>query len=418
MWARVNNREDALEPSKSSSAVGPEVMPRRRFLASLRYSGPVRWWMLAIGRGTICSMETADPSNKPSCLEAVDAHAEGEPGRVIVGGMPEIPAGTMLSKMRWLEANADYIRLQMLREPRGYPGLCCNAIVPSDDPAADAGFVIMEQSEYPPMSGSNTICVVTALLETGMLDMVEPVTTLTLEAPAGLIEVRAECSNGKVTAVSFTNVPAFALHLDVSIEVPTLGTVSVDIAWGGMFYAIADADAIGVDLNASNGAEIARVSEMIRVATVEQMPVHHPEDPSITGPTISQLTGSPTIAGATSRNAVTIATGVLDWDRPATWTGALDRCPCGTGTSARMAVLHARGQLGVGEEFVHEGPLGTVFRARILEETTIGDMTAIVPEITGQGWITGRGEYIVDPTDPFPDGYTIGDIWPPSPAGE
>ena len=352
----------------------------------------------------------------PATLRAIDVHAEGEPGRVIVGGMPEIPSGTMMEKMRWLEANADHIRLQMLREPRGYPGLCCNAIIPSDHPDADAGFIIMEQTEYPPMSGSNTICVVTALLETGMVDMVEPQTTLTLEAPAGLIEVRAACSNGKVTAVTFTNVPAFVSHLDVPIDVPTIGEVRVDIAWGGMFYVSADADALGVDLDASNGAEIARVSEMIRVATTAQMPVHHPLDPTITGPTISQLTGASTVPGATSRNAVTLATGVLNWDRPATWTGALDRCPCGTGTSARMAVLHARGELAVGEQFVHEGPLGTVFRARILEETEVGGQRAVVPEISGQGWITGRGDYLVDPTDPFPDGYTIGDIWPPSPT--
>ncbi len=345
-------------------------------------------------------------------LVAVDVHAEGEPGRVIVAGMPSIPAGTMLDKMRWLQANADHIRLQMLREPRGYPGLCCNAIIPSEHPDADAGFIIMEQTEYPPMSGSNTICVVTALLETGMLAMVEPVTSLTLDSPAGLIDVRATCAGGKVTSVAFTNVPAFVSHLDVPIDVPTIGKVSVDIAWGGMFYAIADADALGISLNASNGAEIARVSEMIRVATVEQMPVRHPLDPTITGPTISQLTGSPTVPGATMRNAVTLATGVLDWERPATWTGALDRCPCGTGTSARMAVLRARGELDVGEEFVHEGPLGTTFSARILSETKIGDVAAIVPEITGQGWITGRGEYSLDPGDPFPQGYTIGDIWP------
>ena len=195
-------------------------------------------------------------------LTAVDVHAEGEPGRVITDGMPDLPPGTMLEKMRWLEANADHIRLQMLREPRGYPGLCCNAIVASDDPRADAGFIIMEQTEYPPMSGSNTICVVTALLETGIVPMSEPETTLTLEAPAGLIEVRATCKAGKVTSVAFTNVPAFVVELDVPIDVPTLGTIPVDIAWGGMFYAIADGDALGVDLDASNGTEIARVSEI------------------------------------------------------------------------------------------------------------------------------------------------------------
>ncbi len=345
-------------------------------------------------------------------LTAVDVHAEGEPGRVITSGMPDLPPGTMLEKMLWLEANADHIRLQMLREPRGYPGLCCNAIVPSDDPSADAGFIIMEQTEYPPMSGSNTICVATALLEAGIVPMVEPVTTLRLEAPAGMIDVRAECSGGKVTKVWFTNVPAFALHLDVPIEVPTIGSVKVDIAWGGMFYAIADADELGVSLDAANGAEIARVSEMIRVATKEQLPVTHPIHPELTGPTISQLSGAPTSVGADRKNAVTVATGVLDWDRPETWGGALDRCPCGTGTSAKMAVLHARGELAVGDEFIHEGPLGTTFTGRVLEETSVGEFTAIVPEIGGQGWITGTGEYVIDPTDPFPEGFTIGDIWP------
>ena len=344
-------------------------------------------------------------------LTAVDVHAEGEPGRVITAGMMELPPGTMLEKMLWLEREADHIRLQMLREPRGYPGLCCNAIVPSDDPAADAGFIIMEQTEYPPMSGSNTICVVTALLETGIVPMIEPVTELTLEAPAGLIGVRADCSNGKVTKVHFRNVPAFVSHLDVPIDVPELGRVVVDIAWGGMFYAIADGDALGVDLSASNGAEIARVSEMIRAATFEQMPVRHPVHAELTGPTISQLSGRPSNPGAHYRNAVTVSTGTLDWSRPETWTGALDRCPCGTGTSAKMAVLHARGELLIGEDFVHEGPLGTTFTGRIIEETSVGPYAAIVPEISGQGWITGRGEYLLDETDPFPEGFKVGDIW-------
>jgi proline racemase len=344
-------------------------------------------------------------------LRAVDVHAEGEPGRVIVEGMPELPDGTMLEKMQWLESNADHIRLQMLREPRGYPGLCCNAIVASSNPAADAGFIIMEQTEYPPMSGSNTICVVTALLETGILPMIEPVTELTLEAPAGLIGVRADCSEGKVTRVTFRNVPAFVVELGAAIDVPELGPVSVDIAWGGMFYAIADGDALGVNLSADNGAEIARVSEMIRLATLEQAPVSHPLHPELTGPTISQLTGAPSVAGATRRNAVTVATGTPSWDRPSSFRGALDRCPCGTGTSAQMAVMHARGQLAVGEEFVHEGPLGTTFTGRILEETAVGPYASVVPEIGGQGWITGFAEYVIDATDPFPEGFRVGDIW-------
>ena len=344
-------------------------------------------------------------------LRAYEVHAEGEPGRVIVDGMPDLPAGTMLEKMRWLEGHADEIRLRMLREPNGYPALCCNAIVASDDPAADAGFIIMEQTEYPPMSGSNTICVVTTLLETGIIAMIEPVTELTLEAPAGLIGVRAECRDGKVTKVRFRNVPAFAVHLDVPIEVPTIGIVPVDIAWGGMFYAIANGDAMGIDLAGSNGAEIARVSELIRAATAEQHPVAHPLDGSIVGPTISQLWGAPTVEGAHRRNAVTVSTGPVDFDRPETWTGALDRCPCGTGTSAAMAVLHARGELAIGDDFVHEGPLGTTFDCRIVEATEVAGVPAIVPEIGGQAWITGRSEYILDPSDPFPVGYRVGDLW-------
>lgn len=330
---------------------------------------------------------------------------------MIVDGLPDIPGTTMLEKAIWMEHNLDHVRLRMLREPAGYPALCCNAIVPPTVPEADAGFIIMEQTEYPPMSGSNTMCVVTALLETGVVDMVEPVTELVLEAPAGLIRVRASCADGKVTNVSFRNVPSFALHLDRVVDVPSIGPVTVDVAWGGMFYVIANADELGVDLDAANGAEIARVSEMIRLATLEQSPVVHPDHPELSGPTISQLSGSPTVAGAHRRNAVTVATGQPSWDRPASFTGALDRCPCGTGTSAAMAVLHAKGELAVGDQFVHEGPLGTTFDCKVLGETTVGPYAAIVPEISGQAWITGVGEYVLDPTDPFPDGYRVGDLW-------
>ena len=345
-------------------------------------------------------------------LTAVDVHAEGEPGRVVTAGVLDVPGDTMLAKAQWMEANADHLRQRLLREPRGYPGLCCNILVPPCDPSADAGVIIMEQTEYPAMSGSNTICVVTALLETGLVPMEEPVTELRLDVPAGLIDVRATCENGKVTAVTFRNVPAFAVYLDAVVDVPTLGPVTVDVAWGGMFYVIADGDSLGVDLRASNGAEIARVGELIRAATAEQMPVAHPEHPELTGPTISQLSGVAGAAGADRRNAVVLSTGDTDIDRPEAATGALDRCPCGTGTAAKMAVLHARGDLGLDRTFVHEGPLGTTFTGRLLEETEVGPYPAVVSEITGQGWITGLANYVLDPSDPFPNGYTVGDIWP------
>ena len=344
-------------------------------------------------------------------ITAVDAHAGGEPGRVITGGVLDMPGNSVFEKMKWMEANADHIRQRMLREPRGYPVLCCNVIVPPVHPDADAGFIIMEQTEYPAMSGSNTICVVTVLLETGMLPMIEPVTELTLEAPAGLIKVRAECHNGKVTQVTFRNVPAFAMHLDAVVDVPHLGKVTVDIAWGGMIYVIADAAQLGVEVSSDNGGELVRLSEMIRVATVEQMAVTHPENPAFVGPSISQISGPPTHPKAHRKNGVTVATGTLDWDRPSTWTGVLDRSPCGTGTCAKMAVMHAKGELGLHEDFVHEGVVGTLFTGRLVEETQVGPYKAVVPEISGQAWISGFANYVVDPTDPFPNGFTVGDIW-------
>jgi proline racemase len=354
---------------------------------------------------------TTTPLRLGRSIRAVDLHAAGEPGRVILGGIDGIPAGTMFQAMTWLRENRDDLRLRMLREPRGYPAANCNLVLPSSNPQAAAGYVIMEQVEYPGMSGTNTMCVVTALLETGVLPMTEPVTDLTLEAPAGLIKVLATCANGKVTSVTFRNVPAFATHLDATVEVPQLGTVTVDVAYGGMFYVIASAEAFGLRLSPDEGGDIVRITEMIKAAANEQLPVVHPEQPGFAGITIGQLSGPAHDPANSMRNAVTVSTGTLDWDDPSTWTGAIDRSPCGTGTSARMAVLHAKGQLAIGEDFRHEGILGTVFTGRLLEETTIGDRIAVVPQITGSAWITGIADYVLDPTDPFPDGFTIGDIW-------
>src|SRR5215467_578482 len=277
-------------------------------------------------------------------ITAVDAHACGEPGRVITGGVLDVPGGTMFEKKCWIEQHADHIRLRMLREPRGYPAANCNLILPSNHPEADAGFVIMEQVEYPPMSGTNTICVVTVLIETGMVKAVEPVTHLKLETPAGLIGVDAEVRDGKVKRVTFRNVPAFAAHLDAPVEVRGLGTVTVDVAYGGMFYVIADAAPLGLALRPDEARDIVRVAEMIKAATQEQLPVAHPENPGIAGVSIAQLSAPPTQRGAHRKNTVVVSTGTLDWDRPQSWTGAIDRSPCGTGTCAKMAALHAKGQ--------------------------------------------------------------------------
>jgi proline racemase len=344
-------------------------------------------------------------------IQAVDAHADGMPGRVITGGVGDVPGQTMLDKARYLHEHRDDLRRLMLREPRGYPASCCNLILPSASPAADYGYVIMEHVEYPAMSGTNTICVATVLIETGMVEVTEPVTTFTLEAPAGLIEIRATVEHGKATSVTFRNVPAFAAHLDVPVEIPGVGTVAADIAWGGMFYAIAGASQFGLSLTPDEGRDIVRLGAMLTLAASEQYPVRHPVDASLAGVTISQLSGPPRSAANHRRNAVTMSTGPSSWDRPGSFTGCIDRSPCGTGTSARMAAMYARGELGIGADFRHESIIDTVFTGRLVETVRLGDVTAVVPEITGHAWITGFASYVVDPTDPFPAGFTVGDIW-------
>jgi proline racemase len=328
-------------------------------------------------------------------ITAVDAHACGEPGRVITGGILDVPGATMFEKMQYFARYHDDIRLRMLREPRGYPAANCNILFPPTHAGADAGYIIMEQVEYPPMSGTNTICVVTVLIETGMVKAEEPLTELLLETPAGLIGVEAEVYNGKCTRVTFRNVPAFAVHLDAKIEVPALGAVTVDVAWGGMFYVIADATPFGLSLSPNEAGETARIAELIKKAAQEQLPVTHPDNPAIQGISIAEMT-------LPGKNNVVVSTGTL---------GCLDRSPCGTGTCARMAVLHAKGQLRLHQDFVHEGVLGTTFTGRLIEETQVGPYKAVVPTLSGQAWITGFSQYVLDPTDPFPNGFTVGDIW-------
>jgi proline racemase len=344
-------------------------------------------------------------------ITAVDAHACGEPGRVIIGGVLDVPGKTMFEKKTYLETRADDLRKLMLREPRGYPAANCNLILRPTHPEADAGFVIMEQVEYPPMSGTNTICVVTVLLETGMVPVRGRIMRVKLDTPAGLVEAEAEIENGKVARVTFENVPAFATHLDTPIEVRSLGTVKVDVAYGGMFYVIADAEPLGLRLEPDEAREIVRLGEMIKAAAQEQLPVAHPGNPAISGVTIAQLSAASTKPQVHRRNAVIVSTGKLDWERPASWTGALDRSPCGTGTCAKMAALHAKGQLPLGRDFVHEGILETTFTGRLIRETRVGPYQAVVPTISGQAWITGFTNYVLEEDDPFPTGFTVGDIW-------
>jgi proline racemase len=343
-------------------------------------------------------------------FQAVEAH-HGLPMRVVTSGVPTIPGDTVYQQMRWLEANDDQLRLLMLREPRGYPAACANLIVPAKHPDAAAGYIIMEQVEYPVMSGGNTIAVATVLLETGMIAMYEPITEFQLEAPAGLIGIRADCRDGKVTQVTFKNVPAFAAHLDAIIEVPTLGKVTVDVGGGGMFYVIADVRQFkDLSLQPERGRELTRVSALILRAAQDQLEVDHPDYPAI-GITVAQLSGPSDNPNADWRNTVTMASGPISFDDPSTWTGALDRCPCGTGTCAKMAVLHAKGELELDQPFRHEGILDTVFTGTLVEEVDIAGRRGVVPTIGGQAWIYGFSTYVLDPDDPFDHGFTVGDLW-------
>lgn len=349
-------------------------------------------------------------------FQAVETHS-GEPMRVVTGGIPNIPGDSVYEQMVYLRDNDDQFRKLMLKEPRGYPPLCCNLVVPAKNPEAEAGYIIMEQTEYPVMSGGNTISVATVLLETGMIPMEEPVTEFMLEAPVGLIGIKAECENGKVTGVTFKNQPAFAVHLDEEIDVPHIGKVTVDVAWGGMFYVIADYEQFlkidkykDLKLTPENGSMICEIEALILKAAQEQLEVSHPEFPDY-GITISQLSAPADDPSANLKNAVMVASGDIDFDNSATWTGAIDRCPCGTGTCAKMAVLHAKGELGLNEKFRHEGILGTIYEGELVEETTIGDYKAVVPTLKGQSWIYGYSTHVLDPTDPFTEGYEVNDIW-------
>lgn len=343
-------------------------------------------------------------------LQSVDSHC-GIPARVIVGGIPHIPGNSVYEQALWLQQHNDGMRKLLLREPRGYPALCCNIIVPPKDPRAQAGYIIMEQIEYPMMSGSNTISVATTLLETGMVHMTEPYTDMVLEAPAGLISVRAKCENGFVTEVTFKNVPAFAELLDAEIEVPTLGKIRVDVAWGGMFYVIADVRQFkGLEIRPEHGGELARIGSLLVASAARKLKVSHPDYPGI-GVTIAQISGPTDDPAADWKNAVAMLGGPVDLNDPATWTSALDRSPCGTGTSAKMAALHARGELKLNQKFRHQGVLGTVFTGELLEETEIHGRGAVIPAISGRAWITSHSTIILDSSDPFQEGYTIGDIW-------
>jgi proline racemase len=332
-------------------------------------------------------------------LTVVGCHAGGEIGDVITGGVLPPKGATVFEQMQTLQREGDSLRRLLLREPRGSVARHVNLVVPATRADCDAGFIIMEPTEYPPMSGSNTICTTTVLLETGMLEMREPETLVRLEAPGGVVEARAVCRDGRCESVEFTNVPCFADQLDAQIEVDGLGTVSVDVAYGGMWYAIADATALGFAIEPHEARDLSIAGERIRSAAREQLSCSHPDNPEINGISIVQIAEPWQGVGKVTRNAVVVAP------------GRLDRSATGTGLSARLAVLYARGQMRVGDAMSHASAIGSTFDGRIVREVEVGPRAGIVPAIRGSAWITGISQYVVDDTDPYPEGYLLADTW-------
>jgi trans-L-3-hydroxyproline dehydratase len=339
-------------------------------------------------------------------ISVVGCHAEGEQGDVITGGVLPPPGATMMDKKLAFERDFDDIRRLLICEPRGSVARHVNLIVPATRDDCAAGAIIMEPTEYPAMSGSNTICIATVLLETGTIPMVEPQTRFRLDMPAGPVDIVAECRDGKCLSVTLRNVPAFVFELDAPLEVDGLGTISIDIAYGGMIYAIVDAAALGFEIVPDEARELAEVGERVRIAARAQHPVAHPELPAIRGVSIVQFAGPLTRDGErlSARNTCIVAP------------GRSDRSPTGTGTTARMAVLHARGELRVGGGLTHSSIIGSHFDGAIVGETTVGAYPAIEATITGRAWITGLHQYFVDAADPWPAGYVLSDTWGTSTA--
>jgi proline racemase len=327
-------------------------------------------------------------------IAAVDSHTEGMPTRVVVGGVAPIPGATMLERKLHFEAELDDLRLLLMREPRGHGAMSGAILQPPARADADWGVLFIEVSGLLPMCGHGTIGVATVLVETGMVEVTEPETVVRLDTPAGLVEARVAVQEGRARSVTLRNVPSFLLQAGASVDVPGLGPVGYDMAFGGNFYALVPAADVGLEVEpAQSRALIERGGEIMAAINAADPPVH-PEDRRIAG-CRHVVFHAPGRDGSDARAATSIHPG---------W---LDRSPCGTGTSARLAQLHARGELAVGDTFVNESVIGTRFTGRVAEETTVAGRPAIVPEITGRAWITAMGQYLLDAEDPFPAGFSL-----------
>lgn len=340
-------------------------------------------------------------------IHLVSCHAEGEVGNVIVGGVGPPPGDSLWEQSRWI-AQDRKLRNFVLNEPRGGVFKHINLLLPAKHPDADYGFVIMEPEHTPPMSGSNAICVATVLLDSGLVEMQEPITEFTLEAPGGLVPVTAFCENGKAQSIEVQNVASFAGQLDASLEIEGIGTLRVDTAYGGDSFVIVDAAALGFAVRPDEAADLARMGARITLAANEQLGFEHPENPDWRHISFCQFA-----LPLGEENGIKLSRNTVVIDP-----GKLDRSPTGTGCSARMAVLHARGIMKTGDRMLGESIIDSRFDCRIVSETRVGDKPAILPAVRGRAWITGTHQLLLDPDDPWPEGYRLSDTWPLKPRAQ
>lgn len=329
-------------------------------------------------------------------LICIDTHTGGEPTRTVIGGLPRIEGNTVSEKMLYMRDHMDWLRTFLMYEPRGHRVMSGAILMQPCDPEADMGVIFIESGGYLPMCGHDTIGCCTAMVEAGIVPAVEPETVIRLDTPAGLVTARVAVKEGAAESVTFKNVPCFLYLKDAEVQVSGYGRVTLDIAYGGNFYGIVEARKLGLELKPECAGEIIATGNALRKAVNSQIRVQHPEKPFISGMTHVEFFGPPTQPEADARNTVVFPP------------GEIDRSPCGTGTSAKAATLWARGELKMGRELVHESIIGTIFRARAVEEVEIAGYKGIIPEVTGSAYVTGIHQFVNDPRDPLKDGFLLG----------
>ncbi len=327
---------------------------------------------------------------------AIDSHTMGEPTRIVVGGIPNIPGATMAEKKSYLEENLDHIRTALMREPRGHRDMFGSILTNAISPEADYGIVFMDGGGYLNMCGHGSIGAVTAAIETGIVECHEPETIVKFDAPAGFITAKAVVQDRNVKSVTIRNVPAFLYKPNAVVTVPDLGPIELDISFGGSFFAIVSAQKLGVTVTPDNIDLLIKYGKAIRKAANEQIQVQHPELPHIKTVDLVEIFDKPSNSEVDYKNVVIFGD------------GQADRSPCGTGTCAKMATLYAKGELGLNQDFVYESIIGTTFKGRLVATTKVGDYDAVIPEITGAAYITGFNQFAIDPADPLKYGFALG----------